>query len=162
MSYQFKEYSTVFDKKMLCRENNISCHCDDAKYVDCHCTKNHTNNHNIDNNYCNLDCELRIEFFFRKLWSEHGVYTKFYINSVLGNIPDADLIAARLLRNQQDIGNFTKQFIGTNRGNALAELLKQHILAAAGAVNAVKSGNQTDINNAVAKVFQNSRKVSAF
>lgn len=51
-------------------------------------------------NYDCLDCNTRIEF--RKLWSEHAIYTKFYIISVLANISDANLIAERLLQNQQD------------------------------------------------------------
>ena len=106
------------------------------------------------------ECDLRVEF--RKLWSEHAIYTKFYIISVLADIPDAPLLAARLLQNQVDIGNFLKPFIGVTRGNRVAELLQEHILAAAGAVAAVKSGNQRAINSAVNKVFQNSRKVSAF
>lgn len=106
------------------------------------------------------ECELRVEF--RKLWSEHAIYTKFYIISVLADIPDAQLLANRLLQNQVDIGNFLKQFIGKVRGNKVAELLQEHILAAAGAINAVKSGNQRAIESAVNKVFQNSRKVSKF
>ena len=110
--------------------------------------------------YDQLKCCLRVEF--RKLWSEHAIYTKFFVNSVLANIPDADLLAARLLENQDDIGNFVKKFVSVSNGNTLTKLLQQHILAAAAAVKAVKSGNQQVIDDAVRKVFQNSREVSSF
>lgn len=105
-------------------------------------------------------CELRVEF--RKLWSEHAIYTKFYIISVLANIPDANLLAQRLLRNQDDIGNFLECFIGKDKGDKVAKLLKEHILAAAAAIAAVKSGNQGKIDEATDKLFQNSRKVAHF
>ena len=81
---------------------------------------------------------------------------------MLANISDANLIAERLLQNQQDIGDFVKPCIGTSKGNRLTTLLKEHILAAAGAIQAVKNGNQQAIDEAVDKVFQNSRQVSAF
>lgn len=103
-------------------------------------------------------CDLRVEF--RKLWSEHAIYTKFFIISVLADIPDADLLAARLLRNQVDIGNFLKPFIGEVKGDEITKLLQEHILAAAAAVAAVKSGDQQAINEAVERLFQNSREVS--
>jgi hypothetical protein len=197
-----KEKKLLFNEESIFCEQNIDddskckCCCNKHKCknncirisVDCNVDSDCTNNDCINNdcdstNYkCNstkydcLDSCLRTEF--RKLWSEHAIYTKFYINSVLGNIPDAKLIAARLLRNQVDIGNFTKQFTGESKGNILARLLQQHILAAANAVNAVKSGKhipgcvtwerfirsgkQQAITDAVNKVFQNSRKVSHF
>lgn len=107
-----------------------------------------------------VNCNQRVKF--RKLWSEHAIYTRFFIISTLANIPDTDLIAARLLRNQVDIGNFVKPFVGINNGKKLTKLLQEHIKAAAAAINAVKSENEKAINAAVANVFQNSQKVSAF
>ena len=106
------------------------------------------------------ECDLRVDF--RELWGIHAIYTKFFIISVLASIPDADLLAARLLRNQDEIGDFVGRFVGEGRGNRLAQLLREHILAAAGAITAVKGGNQQEIDAAVQKVFENSREVSAF
>lgn len=98
----------------------------------------------------------------RKLFTDHALYTKFYIESALQSLPDLDVITTRLLQNQTDIGNFVKPIIGEQNGNILAELLKEHILAAADAVNAVKGGNKTTIDDVVKKVFNNSTQVSKF
>ena len=96
----------------------------------------------------------------RKLFTEHAVYTKMYITSALHTLPDLEVLTNRLLRNQSDIGDFVKPIIGSNNGNKLTSLLKEHILAAAGAVNAVKT--KTGIDEAVKKVFANSEQVSKF
>ena len=103
-------------------------------------------------------CDVRVEF--RRLWGEHAIYTQFYINSVLGEFGNANLLATRLLRNQDDIGNFLRPYIGNSSANQITILLKEHILAAAEAVAAVKAGNQTAINAAVAKLFANSTQFS--
>jgi hypothetical protein len=159
-----KCYSPKKEKKLYVESSDsesehhkkCKCNCNQIKYDD----NNHTKYNCDRTKYDCLDSCLRSEF--RKLWSEHAVYTRFYIISVLGNLPDVNVVTARLLQNQIDIGNFTKQFIGEFKGNRLTKLLQQHILAAAAAVSAVKSGNQQAIADAVEQVFQNSRKVSHF
>lgn len=106
------------------------------------------------------ECDLRVAF--RKLWSEHAIYTKFFIISVLAGIPDADLLATRLLKNQDDIGDFLKPYIGENKGNQLAQALKSHILAAANVIVAVRDGNQAAIDAAIITLFINSNQVATF
>src|SRR5262245_46154286 len=54
---------------------------------------------------------------------------------------DADAAAARLLRNQDDIGNAIVPYYGEDAGRKLTDLLKQHILIAVELVGAAKSGN---------------------
>ena len=41
----------------------------------------------------------------RKLWTDHVVWTRDYIIAAVGNQPDAQAAANRLMRNQEDIGN---------------------------------------------------------
>lgn len=79
----------------------------------------------------------------RKLWTDHTVYTRLYIISALDNAPDNTTVAARLLKNQEDIGNAIKPIYGDAAGNNLTSLLKDHILIAVDIVNAVKAKNST-------------------
>jgi hypothetical protein len=96
----------------------------------------------------------------RKLFTDHAVYTKFYIECASSDLPDLKVITDRLLDNQKDIGDFIKPIVGNDNGNLVTKLLKEHILAAAGGVAALKSGNQDNIKNAVSKIFKNSEEVS--
>jgi hypothetical protein len=66
----------------------------------------------------------------RKLWEDHITYTRNYIISALGDLPDADAVAKRLLRNQDDLGNAIAPFYGEEAGLKLAALLKEHIMIA--------------------------------
>src|SRR5262245_49765984 len=61
----------------------------------------------------------------RKLWMEHVFYTKSYIVSAADGLADKDKVLARLLQNQQDIGDAVKPYYGEAAGNKLAELLKE-------------------------------------
>ena len=45
-----------------------------------------------------------LKLALRKLWNEHAVWTHDYILSAIAGTKDADVHAARLLRNQDDIG----------------------------------------------------------
>lgn len=94
----------------------------------------------------------------RKLFSEHAFYTKLYIESYFGDLPDLKSVITRLLKNQEDIGNGMKPIVGDKVGNIVTKLLKEHILAAAGAIDALK--NNGDLNEAVKKVFANSKQVA--
>ncbi len=77
----------------------------------------------------------------RALWEDHVGYTRAFIVSSLAGLDDVSQIAERLLRNQDDIGNAIKPIYGDAAGNALAGLLREHILIAAGIVAAAKSGD---------------------
>lgn len=96
----------------------------------------------------------------RKLFTEHAVYTKFYIESALEALPDLSAITARLLQNQDDIANYLKPYIGVNKAAQLADLLKAHILAAAKVVAAAKEGDKAKLDEAVAGLFANSALVA--
>jgi hypothetical protein len=52
----------------------------------------------------------------RKLWEDHITYTRNYIISALNDLPDADAVAKRLSKNQDDIGNAVKPYYGEAAG----------------------------------------------
>jgi hypothetical protein len=49
----------------------------------------------------------------RKLWEEHITWTRVFIISAAGDLPDKDAATQRLLQNQVDIGNAVKPYSAT-------------------------------------------------
>jgi hypothetical protein len=98
----------------------------------------------------------------RKLWEDHVSWTRLYIVSALAGLPDKDLVAERLLRNQDDIGNAIKPFYGDAAGTRLADLLRQHILGAAGLLAAAKAGDNAEVESAGAAWYRNADDIAAF
>lgn len=98
----------------------------------------------------------------RKLWEEHITYTRNYIISALGGLPDKDAIAQRLLSNQDDLGNAIKPYYGEAAGKQLSTLLRDHILIATVVVDAAKAGDKTQLADAQKKWSANGKEIAAF
>lgn len=98
----------------------------------------------------------------RKLWEDHITWTRLYIISAAGNLPDKDATTQRLLQNQTDIGNAIAPFYGDAAGAKLTGLLKDHILGAAALIEAAKSGDKAKIGDASAKWYANADEIAAF
>jgi hypothetical protein len=98
----------------------------------------------------------------RKLWEEHIVYTRNYIISALAGLPDADAVAQRLLRNQDDIGNAIKPYYGDAAGAKLSTLLRDHITIATEVVKAAKGGDKAQLTAAQQKWSKNGKDIAAF
>jgi hypothetical protein len=98
----------------------------------------------------------------RKLWEDHIGWTRFYIISALADVPDKDLVAARLLRNQDDIGDAIKPFYGEAAGDKLTELLREHILGADELLTAAKAGDNAKIEAGKGRWYRNADDIAAF
>jgi hypothetical protein len=98
----------------------------------------------------------------RKLWTDHVVWTRDYIIAAVGDQPDAQAAAGRLMKNQEDIGNAVAKFYGAPAGQQLTTLLKQHISIAVDLIKAAKAGNKADQQKADAKWQQNAVDISDF
>jgi hypothetical protein len=98
----------------------------------------------------------------RKLWEDHITYTRNYIISALGGLGDADAVAARLMKNQEDIGNAIKPYYGDAAGDKLTGLLKEHIKQAAAVVDAAKGGDKAKLAAEQAKWNANGKEIADF
>jgi hypothetical protein len=98
----------------------------------------------------------------RKLWEDHITYTRNYIISALNDLPDADAVAKRLSKNQDDIGNAVKPYYGEAAGQKLAALLKDHIKIAAEVIKAAKAGEKDKLAAAQKKWTDNADDIAAF
>src|SRR5919202_822162 len=87
----------------------------------------------------------------RKLWSDHVIWTRFYVIAAIAGSPlggaislagPGDAAAVRLLKNQEDIGNAIVPFYGEAAGKQLTDLLKEHIMIAVDLVAAAVAGDE--------------------
>jgi CTP:molybdopterin cytidylyltransferase MocA len=58
----------------------------------------------------------------RRLWADHVIWTRQYVVAAVGDTPDAQAAAGRLLKNQEDIGNAVVPFYGEAAGAGLTDL----------------------------------------
>jgi hypothetical protein len=98
----------------------------------------------------------------RKLWSDHVVWTRLYIIAAAANDASAPTASARLLRNQEDIGNAIAPYYGAAAGAKLTNLLKQHILIAVDLVAAAKAGDKAKVADADRRWHANANDLATF
>ncbi|SFA69543.1 MULTISPECIES: glycosyltransferase [unclassified Bacillus (in: firmicutes)] len=106
--------------------------------------------------------ELKLHDNMRKLWIEHAVYTRDYIKSALAGLEDQEVVLARLLKNQKDIGNAIKPFYGKAAGDQLGQLLTDHIVIAGKLVAAIKSNDQVSMTKFNKEWYKNADDITAF
>src|SRR5687768_3045675 len=105
---------------------------------------------------------VALRMTMRKLWEDHITYTRNYIISALADLPDADAVAKRLLKNQDDIGNAIKPYYGAEAGTKLSELLRDHITIATEVVKAAKADNKPGLEASQKKWTGNGKDIAAF
>jgi len=98
----------------------------------------------------------------RKLWTDHVVWTRQYIVAAIGDQPDAQAAANRLMKNQEDIGAAVATFYGKPAGDKLTGLLKEHISIAVDLIKAAKAGDKASQQQADAKWHRNGEAIAAF
>jgi hypothetical protein len=98
----------------------------------------------------------------RKLWTDHVVWTRDYIIAAIGDQPDANAAANRLMKNQEDIGNAVAKFYGAPAGQQLTTLLKEHITIAVDLIKAAKAGDKTAQQQADSRWQQNAMQIADF
>jgi hypothetical protein len=103
-----------------------------------------------------------VRLALRKLWSDHVFWTRLYIIAAVGETPDADSSAGRLLKNQEDIGAAIVPYYGEAGGDGLTKLLKEHILIAVDLIAAAKSGNDVEFKKHDQRWSDNAAEIAGF
>jgi hypothetical protein len=101
-----------------------------------------------------LRCSLK------KLWEEHITYTRNYIISAVNNLEDIHAVAARLMKNQEDIGNAFRPYYGKEVSNKVTLLLKDHIKIATEVVKNAKERNKTELEISDKKWHENADAIA--
>lgn len=98
----------------------------------------------------------------RALWEEHITWTRLFIVDFVAGAPELEATKARLLRNQTDIGNAVVPYYGDQGGQALARLLTDHIVLAAGVLVAAKAGDTAQVATAKEQWYTNGNDIAGF
>jgi hypothetical protein len=98
----------------------------------------------------------------RKLWTDHVVWTRDYIVAAVGDQPDVQAAAGRLLKNQEDIGAAVATFYGKAAGDTLTTLLKEHITIAVDIIKFAKAGDTVSQQHADAMWHRNAEAIADF
>lgn len=98
----------------------------------------------------------------RGLWEQHVAWTRMAIVDFAAGSDGFEATAARLMRNQVDIGDAIKPYYGDEAGSALTALLKDHIAIAVEVMQAAKDGKTADFDKANARWYANSDDVADF
>jgi len=106
------------------------------------------------------DEATKLVLTLRDLWVDHTGWTRNYIISYVAGLPDTTIVAERLPKNQEDIGNAIKPFYGTQAANKLTNLLKGHITGAVELLKAAKAGNTTGAVAAEKKWYENADQIA--
>jgi len=106
--------------------------------------------------------QLRFHDAMRKLWEDHITWTRMAIVSFAADAPDLKPTEARLLANQDDIGNAITPYYGKAAGHALTKLLKEHIIGAVTLMSAAKSGDSAATAKAKADWYANGNRIADF
>jgi hypothetical protein len=106
--------------------------------------------------------QVRFHDRMRTLWEDHITWTRLAIVSFAADLPDFDRTAARLLRNQTDLGNAVKPYYGHRAGNRLTALLKEHIAGAVELLKAAKAGDNAAFASAKTAWNRNGRQIARF
>lgn len=98
----------------------------------------------------------------RALWEEHITWTRLFVVDFVAAAPELEATKARLLRNQTDIGAAVAPYYGEQGGQALAKLLTDHIVLAAGVLAAAKAGDRAELAAAKDQWYANGNDIAAF
>ncbi len=97
-----------------------------------------------------------------RLWTDHVIWTRQYLIAAIDVRREVEMATARLLNNQEDIGQAIVPFYGSDAGAKLTELLKQHILIAVDLVAAAKAGKEDEFAAHDGRWTQNAVDIAAF
>ena len=98
----------------------------------------------------------------RELWAEHVLWTRDYVVAAIDDHPSTSVVAARLMKNQEDIGNSIVPWYGKEAGTKLTSLLKEHINVAVELVGAAKAKDSVKVSAADKRWHQNSKDIATF
>lgn len=106
--------------------------------------------------------EIRLSNQMRLLWEQHVSWTRMTITSIVFDLPDVEVVTARLLKNPPDFGKIFRYYYGNQIALKFEELFTDHLIIAAELVKAAKAGDNEKVEDANRRWYQNANEIAAF
>jgi hypothetical protein len=106
--------------------------------------------------------QLQLSNTMRRLWTEHVLWTRFFIVSTAFNLPDLQFVTNRLLQNPVDFAKVLTPFYGEEIAMEFQRLLTEHLAIAGQLVNAAKAGNNEEADRQQKLWYANAEKIAKF
>lgn len=97
----------------------------------------------------------------RARWHDQVAWTRFALIDALAGLPAAEQSTARLLQQQDDLGDAFKPYYGEESGGRLASLLRDHITGAAALIFAANFGDESAVEAARVAWYANADQIAA-
>lgn len=112
---------------------------------------------------CGLTCaQLEVSNTNRRLWTEHVLWTRFFLVSTAFSLPDLPFVTRRLLRNPVDFADEFRVFYGEEIALRFGKLLTEHLLIAAKLANAAKAGDAAEVERQRRLWYANAEEIACF
>ncbi|MDF2985614.1 MAG: hypothetical protein K0R50_1124 [Eubacterium sp.] len=108
------------------------------------------------------EAKLQLMKDLRTLWEQHVMWTRLTIISMVENLPDVELVTARLLRNPEDFANLLARFYGRQKADVFKNLFTEHLTIAAQLVQAAKDGDNQKAEAAEKEWYRNAGQIAEF
>lgn len=106
--------------------------------------------------------EIGLYATMRTLWAEHMQWTYDTVVAFASGSESLEPTMERLLANQEHIGDAIKPLYGDAAGDALTELLEEHITDAVPVLTAARDGDTEALNSAIDEWNRNAREIGDF
>jgi hypothetical protein len=100
--------------------------------------------------------------YFRMLWEQHIAWTRMAVMGIVHQLPEAEQILQRLLRNATDFSNALAPFYGEESAREFARLFSEHITIAGELVQAVMAGDNNAVTEADRRWRENADQIAKF
>jgi LysM repeat protein len=106
--------------------------------------------------------EMNLRNTLRKLWEEHVEWTRMAIISTASDLPDLNMVVARLMRNPGDMAAALRPLYGDANAAKFGSLIAEHLRIASQLVNAVKAGDAQAAQRAEVQWYANADQIAGF
>ena len=106
--------------------------------------------------------EVTLSNEMRLIWEQHVSWTRMTIESIVFDLPNAEPVTARLLRNPRDMAEIFRHYYGNQIAFRLKELFTEHLVIAAELVKAAKAGDNAKVEDANRRWYRNANEIAGF
>lgn len=111
---------------------------------------------------CMTPAQVELSNTLRRLWMEHVLWTRAFIESTFADSGDLEQVTERLLRNPADFAAALTPIYGETDAGRFEEFFRDHLLIAAALVNAAKAGDMGAYNEQRVKWYENANDIANF